>query len=211
MILLITVFTLILMARSLWGWDVPVSQTRLLPKKRARLLTLFLLPVFFLVTINPDEAGTLFKVACLTYGVLFAFSGIILSKKRCNIESSAAISFATNSPEAQASSSVVPKGNLSGGAMPLRISRDSDDSEFAKCCLKLAEEGDAEAQYQLGVAYANGIGLPKDDVLAYMWWNLAAAAGIEAAGKKRDLATKKMKSEQVAEAQRLSREWKAQK
>ncbi len=33
---------------------------------------------------------------------------------------------------------------------------------------------DPTAQYELGHMYADGEGVPQDDVLACMWWNLAA-------------------------------------
>lgn len=32
-------------------------------------------------------------------------------------------------------------------------------------------------QYNLGFMYANGEGGPKDNLLAYMWWNIAGANG----------------------------------
>jgi hypothetical protein len=41
----------------------------------------------------------------------------------------------------------------------------------------LAEAGDATAQYNLGVMYANGYGVPQDKVLAYALFNLSSAAG----------------------------------
>ena len=37
----------------------------------------------------------------------------------------------------------------------------------------LAEQGDANAQYNLGVFYDNGLGVPQDKVRAYMWFNLS--------------------------------------
>ena len=43
-----------------------------------------------------------------------------------------------------------------------------------------AEQGHAAAQYNLGVAYAEGEGVRQDDVQAHMWFNLAAAEGSEA-------------------------------
>ena len=55
--------------------------------------------------------------------------------------------------------------------------------------------------------YANGEGVPEDDVLAYMWWNLAAAQGYEDAQGNKDILEQQMTREQIAEAQRLSREW----
>jgi TPR repeat protein len=71
-----------------------------------------------------------------------------------------------------------------------------------------AEQGDADAQTNLGAMYANGEGVPKDDVLAYMWSNLAAAGGSEIGKKNRDLSASQMTPNRIAEAQRLSREWK---
>jgi TPR repeat protein len=55
--------------------------------------------------------------------------------------------------------------------------------------------------------YGTGQGVPEDIVLAYMWWNLAAAQGVEDAQDNKDIAESRMTREQIAEAQRLSREW----
>ena len=41
----------------------------------------------------------------------------------------------------------------------------------------LAEQGNANAQYILGVFYNNGLGVPQDYVRSYMWLNLAATQG----------------------------------
>jgi hypothetical protein len=43
-----------------------------------------------------------------------------------------------------------------------------------------------------------------------MWHNLAAAAGEERASTQRDQIATKMSLSQIAEAQRLAREWQAQ-
>ena len=67
---------------------------------------------------------------------------------------------------------------------------------------------DHGAQSNLGVMYDQGQGIPQDDVLAHMWYNIAASQGIELAIKKRDLVTEEMTSEQIIEAQKLAREWK---
>ena len=40
-----------------------------------------------------------------------------------------------------------------------------------------AEQGDAEAQYDLGVMYDNGRGVPQDDAEAVRWYRLAADQG----------------------------------
>ena len=71
----------------------------------------------------------------------------------------------------------------------------------------VAQQGDADAQFILGVMYSKGQGVPQDDVQAYMWVNLAAAQGIEDARKARDILAKHMTHAQMDEARRLAREW----
>ena len=59
--------------------------------------------------------------------------------------------------------------------------------------------------------YYNGQGVPRDYVMAYMWFNLAAAQGQEVAkvaSGLRNISERVMTPEQIAEAQRLSREFK---
>jgi TPR repeat protein len=75
---------------------------------------------------------------------------------------------------------------------------------------KAAEQGLADGQMGLGFAYAQGEGVPKDLVTAYMWVNLATAQGYEIGKEVRDIWEKQMTPQQIAEAQRLSREWKLQ-
>jgi TPR repeat protein len=75
----------------------------------------------------------------------------------------------------------------------------------------LAEQGDASAQYNLGVFYDNGLGVPQDKVRAYMWLNLSAAQGREGAAAFRDLIARRMTPAQIEEAQKLTREWKPNK
>ena len=80
----------------------------------------------------------------------------------------------------------------------------SDDLESTR---KLADQGDAKAQYRLGVFY-NGEGVPKDYVLAYMWVNLSLAEDNNIKAKESiDNLEKEMTPEQIEEAQKLSREW----
>ena len=51
-------------------------------------------------------------------------------------------------------------------------------------------------------------GVPQDYVLAHLWFNLAAAQGDANAVDNRDIAASKMTRDQLAEAQRLARDWK---
>ena len=56
--------------------------------------------------------------------------------------------------------------------------------------------------------YDNGEGVPQDYVTAHMWFNLAAASGNKDAVKARDIVAAQMTPAQIAEAQKLAREWK---
>jgi hypothetical protein len=82
-----------------------------------------------------------------------------------------------------------------------------DDLEAARLYRLAADQGLALAQYNLGFMYAAGKGVRQNDVLAYMWSNLAAAQGFEGAQGNKDIIEERMTREQIAEAQRLSREW----
>ena len=73
----------------------------------------------------------------------------------------------------------------------------------------LAAKGEAEAQYNLGLMYGKGQGVPINDVRAHMWFNLAAVKGDANAVKGRDIAASKMTPQQMAEAQKLARECQA--
>jgi uncharacterized protein len=84
-----------------------------------------------------------------------------------------------------------------------------DDAEAVKWYRKAAEQGHAMAQSNLGVMYGNGQGVAQDDVMGYMWFNLAAAQGNERAKENKGILSERMTREQIAEAQKLSREWSA--
>src|SRR5947209_95237 len=90
-------------------------------------------------------------------------------------------------------------------------------AEAARGYRGAAEQGDAQAQDNLGLAYARGEGVAQDVVAAHMWFNLAAARfpatdtrNRAAAVKNRDTVAGEMSSEQLAEAQKRAREWKPQ-
>lgn len=70
-----------------------------------------------------------------------------------------------------------------------------------------AEQGNIVAQTNLGVMYATGIGVIKDNVQAFKWWRIASENGDEKARTNVTLVAKDMTSEQIAEAQRMAREW----
>ncbi len=70
-----------------------------------------------------------------------------------------------------------------------------------------AREGRADALYNLGLAYSTGQGVTTDLVAAHKWFNLAAVRGVEAAKTWRNQLAGEMAPSQIAEAQRLAREW----
>lgn len=82
-----------------------------------------------------------------------------------------------------------------------------DYSEATRWFRLAAEQGSARGQTLLGRSYFLGVGMPQDYVLAHMWLNLAAAKGQERALEYRDQVIKEMTPEQIAEAQRMAREW----
>ena len=76
---------------------------------------------------------------------------------------------------------------------------------------KAAARGYAMAQTNLGVLYRSGHGVPQNNVLAYMWFSLAAARSTgnlqQPAADTRDKIASVMTPAQIAEAQKLEREW----
>lgn len=87
-----------------------------------------------------------------------------------------------------------------------------DFVEAAKWWQIAADNGVAIAQMNLSVMYANGDGVPQDYVKAHMYANLAAVhlplgEDRDTAVKNREIVAKLMTPAQIAEAQRLAREW----
>ena len=83
-----------------------------------------------------------------------------------------------------------------------------DHGEAAHFYRLAAARGNQLAQYTLGYLYEKGQGVPQDEIQALMWYNLAATQGEAKAKAARDRVTVWMTPEQIAEAQRLAREFK---
>ena len=90
-----------------------------------------------------------------------------------------------------------------------------DYAEAARWFRKAAEAGDVTGQYYLGLMYYNGQGVPQDYVWAHMWFNLSASRIVvsdkserDEIVQKRDMVAVRMTPAQIAEAQKLAREWK---
>ena len=87
-----------------------------------------------------------------------------------------------------------------------------DYAEAVKWYRKAAAQGQAHAQNNLGFMYGNGQGVPQDYVQAHFWFNLAAShvppgTFRDMAVENRDVFATKMTPAQIAEAQRMAREW----
>ncbi len=87
-----------------------------------------------------------------------------------------------------------------------------DYTEAAYWYERAAAQGHGDAQVSLAVMYLTGEGVPYDFVLSHMWYGLAAAGHPDArkrdiAAMNRDLVTSYMTDAQVAEAERMAREW----
>ena len=70
-----------------------------------------------------------------------------------------------------------------------------------------AKLGRPDALYNLGLAYSTGQGVGVDMVAAHKWFNLAAVRGVEAAKNWRNQLASEMSTGQIAEAQKMAREW----
>jgi TPR repeat protein len=70
-----------------------------------------------------------------------------------------------------------------------------------------AQMATPDALFELGMLFATGRDVAADLVAAHKWFNLAAARGNVAALKRRVELAREMSCEQVAEAQKLAREW----
>ncbi len=71
-----------------------------------------------------------------------------------------------------------------------------------------AKQGNDLAQRRLGLMYERGDGVERDIVQAYMWYILGTAGGADRGAARKDALIKQMTPEQIAEAQKLAREWK---
>jgi TPR repeat protein len=80
--------------------------------------------------------------------------------------------------------------------------------EAAKWFRRAANQGDKQSQFELGLMYFLGKGVPKNIVLSEMWFILYAVQGQGPAGQVRDRTEQEMTPAQIAEAQKLAREWK---
>ena len=61
------------------------------------------------------------------------------------------------------------------GGLAVMVLSAQDDLDTVR---QAAEQGDATAQFNLGLMYANGEGVPEDDAEAVRWYRMAAEQGL---------------------------------
>jgi TPR repeat protein len=89
-----------------------------------------------------------------------------------------------------------------------------NDPKAAFWFQKAADQGDAEAQFHLGNLYSLGVGVSQDYVQAHRWYSLIVSGSASTvllrliADKNREEVASKLTPTQIAEAQRMAREWK---
>jgi TPR repeat protein len=81
------------------------------------------------------------------------------------------------------------------------------ETEIAEAHEAVRESGSSDNLYKLGLIYATGQGGEADLVQAHMWFNLAAARGSDAAKESRRELAYQMSSAEIAQAQKMAREW----
>jgi TPR repeat protein len=85
---------------------------------------------------------------------------------------------------------------------------EKDFAEAAKWFGKAADQGNEGSQLMLGKMYSKGEGVPQNNILAHKWLSLSAAHPLSSyAEEVRDNVAAAMTPAQLAEAQRLVREW----
>jgi hypothetical protein len=114
-----------------------------------------------------------------------------------------------------------PEGTVDLAECGLEASRNENYSVARTAWSRAAEGGDHVAAIWLAELYENGQGGDKDNVQAYKWYDIAAAihaaeidklppGAIESNQQEinyRDAIARKLTPDQIAEAQKLAREW----
>jgi len=79
--------------------------------------------------------------------------------------------------------------------------------EAAKWFRLLTEQGHFDAQFMLGHMFHIGKGVAQDYVQAHKWYNIAGSHGKKIGKRSGSILEKRMTPNQIAEAQKLAREW----
>lgn len=90
----------------------------------------------------------------------------------------------------------------------LQLYWEPDEPDRLVCLYRSADQGDANAQYRLGLLYRYGSeGLRQTYTWSYVWYQLAQSNGLWSANREIGALTKLMSSTQLLEAERLLKQW----
>lgn len=96
-------------------------------------------------------------------------------------------------------------------AITTNVSRETPADALLSAWLAAASQGQADACFDLGIAFSTGSnGAPCDLIEAHKWFNLAAVRGHEEAAHCRADISDEMTAREIAEAQRRARQWLAE-
>ena len=79
--------------------------------------------------------------------------------------------------------------------------------EAMRWYVEAADAGLLFAQAALGSIYADGVGVPRDNVMAYLWWSLAAAQHHQIAAKNLGILISQMTADEIAQGDLLVSKW----
>lgn len=85
------------------------------------------------------------------------------------------------------------------------LGQEGQEADAVEMFRAAANAGDVYAQYRLGQLYSEGNAVEQDYVAAHKWFNISATHGLANAIRMRDVVSRLMTPEQVAEAQSLAR------
>lgn len=74
--------------------------------------------------------------------------------------------------------------------------------------LKAAAQGNHAAQDKIGLMYRDGLGVPQDNIQAFMWFTISANISGQYFTPLRDALAQKMTGPEMDEAKRRAAEWK---
>jgi TPR repeat protein len=81
-----------------------------------------------------------------------------------------------------------------------------DDKQAVKWFALAAEQGFAEAQFNLGLMYDDGLGVSQDYVTAHLWANIAAVNGDKTTLELRNAIAEEMTPAQIHAAQKRAKD-----
>lgn len=132
----------------------------------------------------PDQLIRIFGVEIKGGSIVIAESGILLSSTRNEAATSMTREqVAKQTQQDSSNAEAAPADVKSQYDLGVAALERQDYATARRIFRALAEQGQADAQYALGVTYEQGEGVPQDDTLAVSWYRKAAEQG-DASGQR---------------------------